>query len=98
MRIVEAQHLEDCFNGSAVFRYRTGQPWTPECIRLLERMGSLDYFTDFPRPYFRVRTPQGMEIKGIEGECACRVVFPKAGRELLCRQWEEFLANFVAPA
>ncbi|HUI80430.1 MAG TPA: hypothetical protein VLY24_21040 [Bryobacteraceae bacterium] len=93
MRLISVEHLEDCFDGSAVFRYQTDEPWTTERICALRQIGTLDYFPDFPRPFYRARTPQGLEIKGLQGERVCRVVLPKAGRELLRQRWEELLAD-----
>ena len=93
MRVTAVQHMQDCFDGSAVFLYHVDEPWTPDRIRSLRRIGSLDYFHDFPRPYYRMRTAHGLEIKGLEGECVCRVVFPKAGRQLLRQEWEEFFTK-----
>jgi len=94
MQIIEAQHLEDCFNGSAGFRYHLDQPWTAQRIRSLGLLCSLDHFRDFPRPFFRLRAATGLEVQGIEGEMACRVVFPKTGREALRTDWERFLMEF----
>lgn len=93
MRLLESTRLEDCFDGSAVFRYRTDQPWTPEAIRSLVEFGELDYFRDFPRPYFRARSSNGLQIRGLEGECFCTVVFPTTNRDQLHRKWEEFIVR-----
>ena len=95
MRLVESTRLEDCFDGSAVFRYRTDQAWTTEAIRALARFGELDYFPDFPRPYYRVRSTNGLQIRGLEGEYVCTVIFPSAGREQLHQSWEEFIWTFA---
>lgn len=76
MRMTGSEKLEDCFDGSMVFRWRFDKPWDRESIAALARLGSLDYFPDFPRPYFRLRTREGLQISGVEGDSACRVVFP----------------------
>ena len=91
MRLLESTRLEDCFDGSAVFRYRTAQPWTAEAIRSLAQLGELDYFRDFPRPYYRVRSSSGLLIRGLEGECFCTVIFPRTNREQLHQMWDEFI-------
>jgi hypothetical protein len=98
MCTIEVERLEACLDGRAVFRYRTEQVWTAETIKKLVQFGSLDYFPEFPRPYFRVRNQGGLEIKGLEGECACRVIFPCSGREEWRARWEEFLQHsFTRP-
>lgn len=81
MRVTGSEKLEDCFDGSMVFRWHFEQPWDRESIAALARLGSLDYFPGFPRPYFRLRTGEGFQISGVEGESACRVVLPP-GRKL----------------
>lgn len=76
MRVTAVEKLEDCFDGSLVFRWHLDQPWQRETIQALERAGRLHYYPDFPRPYFRLRTASGMEMRGVEGETACRIIFP----------------------
>ena len=93
MRTLNIEKLEDCFDGSSVFRYHTEQPWTENAIAGLAELGALDYFRDFPRPYFRVRGEGGLEVKGLEGECSCRVTLPRTGREKLRQRWEKFLQD-----
>jgi len=91
MRLLETTRLEDCFDGGFVLRYRTDQPWTPDAIRSLAQLGELDYFLDFPRPYYRVRGRGGFQIRGLEGEPVCTVIFPGNGRDQLRQRWEEFI-------
>jgi len=47
----------------------------------LKSLGNLDYFPDFPRPFFRVHTAAGFQIKGVQGDSACRAIFPRKDRE-----------------
>ena len=88
MRITSTDKVEDCFDGSVVFRYYFAEAWTEETIRGLEEMGETEYFPDFPRPFFRLRTPSGMEVKGVEGEDNCLVILPRAGREFAKAMFE----------
>lgn len=81
MYVTEVKKVEDCFDGSSVFRYWFDQPWTPETINRLEALGKLDYFADFPRPFFRLSATSGLQVKGVEGEDSCQVVLPREGRE-----------------
>lgn len=81
MNIVDSKRVEDCFDGSRVMRYFFDAAWTRDEILRLAPLGKLDYFDDFPRPLFRVITPDGGEIKGVEGESDCQVVYPSANRE-----------------
>lgn len=77
MKIIETCTIEDCFDGSRVLGYTFDSPWTREEIVRLEALGDVDYFPDFPRPYFRLRTSHGAQVKGVQGDRTCRAIFPK---------------------
>jgi hypothetical protein len=77
MTIIEKRKLEDCFDGSSVYRYKCGCEWTKESIQCLDVLGKLEYFQEFPRPFFRITTKGGLQIKGVEGERYCRIIFPR---------------------
>src|SRR6202007_3095366 len=65
MKITGIERLEDCFDGSSVYSYQFDQPWTRETILQLSALGELDYFADFPRPFFRIRAAGGLQVKGV---------------------------------
>lgn len=89
MRIVEVTKVEDCFDGSAVFRYCFDQPWSYQTIQALRVLGAVDYFPNFPRPFFRLRTGDGLQARGVEGERCCQVILPGKGRERAQAAFEE---------
>jgi hypothetical protein len=89
VRIGEVTKLEDCFDGSAVVRYNFDQPWSREAIQTLKSLGELDYFPDFPRPFFRLRTGDGLQARGVEGERSCQVILPQRERERVRAAFEE---------
>ena len=72
-----AEKIEDCFDGSKSYRYEFSGVWDRETIFKLERLGKLEYFADFPRPFFRVHLSNGGQIWGVEGESSCRALFSK---------------------
>jgi hypothetical protein len=88
MKISEILKIEDCFDGSSVFQYHFDLPWTRESISVLRQLGELDYFPDFPRPFFRLHTSNGLQIKGVEGEDNCRVIFPRKDKESIKEGFE----------
>jgi hypothetical protein len=97
MQIRAETKLEDCFDGSAVFGFRFEEPWTRDGIATLGALGELEYFADFPRPFFRVRGPGGLEVKGVEGERDCRVALPSKDRELVRARVREHFSR-IEPA
>jgi hypothetical protein len=92
MKITGIQRLEDCLDGSRVYSYQFDQPWTRESILQLSALGKLDYFADFPRPFFRIRASGGLQIKGVEGLDYCRVVLPRSQRDDFPQALDDLLA------
>lgn len=88
MNIVESRKLEDCFDGSTVYGYRFDGNWTSETIHLLSSLGTLEYYPEFPRPFFRVLNDAGLNIRGVEGESNCRVIFPRQDKDIVKREFE----------
>lgn len=90
MKILEKRKLEDCIDGSQIFRYRLDQVWSKSSIHELKKMGRLDYYPDFPRPFFRLCAAHGLQIKGVEGERDCQIFFPLQNREQAEAEIEKF--------
>lgn len=89
MRITAKKKIEDCFDGSSIYIYWFDTRLTAVFIRSLDFLGELEYFPDFPRPFFRLHSKEGLQIKGVEGEDNCRVIFPGKGREVIERKLNE---------
>ena len=88
MKIEKCEKMDDCFDGSMIYGYTFGETWTRDTIMSLGSLGEVDYFADFPRPFFRVRGEGGLQVKGVEGEPSCRVIFPKTNGEALKLEFE----------
>ena len=82
MNVVDEIKTEDCFDGSTVFKFCFDQIIGRNEIMQLKQLGELDYFPDFPRPFFRLRGTRGFQVKGVEGERDCQVILPKEGKEV----------------
>ena len=91
MRLFEIKNVEDCFDGSSVFQYWFEDRWTEDEILSLSILGKVEYFPEFPRPFFRVTGETGLQLKGVEGENNCRVILPATGKEVLRKKVFEFL-------
>ena len=94
MKITQTTKVEDCFNGSSIYRYSFDAAWSRESLRLLSDIGKLSYYPDFPRPFFRVRNNGGMEVKGVEGEASCLVILPSKQQD---ESKQRFEAVFDTP-
>jgi hypothetical protein len=93
MNLKEVKTIENCFDGDGVYDFIFDLPWTKRSIEKLQILGKLDYYPDFPRPFFRIRDYKGAQLKGLEGECSCRVILPYTDRNIIKQQLEKFLES-----
>ncbi len=93
MQIVKRIKVEDCFDGSTVYVYHLSEPWTEQSAQRLATLGHFQYFADFPRPLFRLRTDTGLFVNGVAGACDCRVVLPRTNQIKVQRDLEESLMS-----
>ncbi|MGB9030569.1 MAG: hypothetical protein WCC27_10660 [Acidobacteriaceae bacterium] len=91
MKVIAVEKLEDCFDGSIVCCYRFDEAWSRSSIEQLAGLGTLEYFADFPRPFFRVRGAGSLEIKGVEGARHCRVLLRSDEQGILRDSLDECL-------
>ena len=92
MKILTIDKLDDCFDGSLEFIGRFDKPWTRETIRLLRLLGRLDYFPDFPRPFFRLVGKNGFQAKGVEGDSTCRLILRRENKEEQLMEFKQLFA------
>lgn len=95
MKLLRKERLENCLPSAPEYRYEFSAPWSPETIRRLGELGQLDYYSHFPRPFFRVRLREGAVIRGVEGDACCRVMFA-ADDALLRQQFDTRLARCLS--
>lgn len=91
MKVIEVEKLDDCFDGSRVSCYHFDEPWSRSSVQQLAALGTLEYFADFPRPFFRLRGPGGLQVKGVEGARHCRVLLHSDRQESFKGELEECL-------
>jgi hypothetical protein len=82
MRVVESKKVEDCLDGSMIKDFSMDEPVDQSFIRHLGNDGSLEYFPDFARPFYRVTKDGLYVLKGVEGNKTFQVVFVTDDEEL----------------
>lgn len=85
MKVVEVRKLEDCFDGSRIFEFRLDQASDQASIDHIGRLGRLEYFRDFARPFFRVTSEKEFMIKGVEGKESFQAIILNRTEENLTR-------------
>jgi hypothetical protein len=91
MTLIDIKKLEDCFDGSMIFKYSFDNKIEEILVRKLGERGKLDYYPDFPRPFFKI-TCAGVQVKGIIGDDNFEVVFPRTAKEEKKKNFESMLS------
>ena len=86
MVIQSTEKIESCVSGTQIYLCTFFTTWTREEIARLGEWGDLEYYRDFPRPFFRLRSRNGVFIKGVQGENVCQVVFPHEEEDTALRE------------
>lgn len=76
MELVNIKKLEDCFDGGVIFEYTFDEKIQEGFMKKLSGKGKLDYFPEFAKPFFKIFSDKGLQIKGIIGENNIEVTFP----------------------
>jgi hypothetical protein len=75
VRIVGSQVLENCLDRSVVKEIQLSEPIGEVVMRRMARRGKLQYFPNFPRPYFRIDHSRTYVAQGVFGNTSVRVTF-----------------------
>ncbi|MCK9579403.1 MAG: hypothetical protein M0Q92_03010 [Methanoregula sp.] len=67
MNVISSRILETCLDGTMNIEITLDRTMDRNSICHLASMGNLEYFSDFPRPFFRITRPGAFIIKGVEG-------------------------------
>ena len=95
MQLIESTVMEDCLKGTLTLLYVFDIPWSKKEILKLRMLGQLDYFDDFPRPFFRFKSSENVQMKGIEGEISCRIIYPAEDRHRIHTTFENILLKLL---
>ena len=80
MELINIKKIEDCFDGSVIFEYFFNEEIKEKFMKKLSEKGKLDYYPEFPRPFFKIITSDGLQIKGIIGDASLQVIYPQTDK------------------
>ena len=96
MNDFKSRKVEDCFDGSRVYEYHLAQGTVDETfIKSLAAIGELEYFPNFPRPFFRICSPDGLQLKGVQDEQTFQVILPGREQQERKRRFENELRKIL---
>jgi hypothetical protein len=82
IQLVSSEVLENCLDHSVVKQLTVSEPLDEAIMNRMARRGKLQYFPNFPRPYFRIDRNQAYVVQGVFGNTTMRVTFsPRADAE-----------------
>lgn len=87
MKVEKTRFLEDCFDGTIMREVTFDVDITEAFIYYLQPRGTLQYFPDFPKPFFIFEEPSSYTLKGACGNRNARIILGKTNQK-------ECLANF----
>jgi len=93
MNILESKKVEDCFDGSSILEYKIHKTISKDFIEILGSLGKLEYYDEFPIPYFKVKIDNGSEIRGLLGEDTFRITYCNKCKDTYKPFFEDFVAK-----
>ena len=96
MKFVEIKKLDDCFDGSIVFEYSFNKQIDEMFMKILGQTGKLEYYPDFRRPFYKIMTDEGLQIKGIIGDNNFEITYPLSKKWEKKKSFETCLERFLA--
>jgi len=74
LKITAVTNVEDCFDGTSVCEVEFDLPVTREFITRLGGLGEIEYFPDFPRPFYRLEVKSSFSLRGVERATSARMI------------------------
>ena len=87
MTVIEIKPVENCLDSVPTRDFFLSDDIDKETILRLGKLGKLEYFPHFARPFFRVTKKGAYIIRGVQGNRSFQVIFTdpsqSEGREIL---------------
>lgn len=90
MKVIEIKKIEDCTDGSLTREILLDTAITKDFIFYLGKPGKMQYFPEFPRPFFKINA-NGIAVKGIQDTKSLRVVLLDRSK---LNQFTTFIENY----
>jgi hypothetical protein len=95
MELIDIKKIEDCFDGSVIFEYSFDEEIKERFMKKLSEKEKLNYYPEFPKPFFKIITADGLQIKGIVGDTSLQVIYPQTDKWEKKRAFENLLRHHI---
>lgn len=78
MSLFTCNKVEDCFDGSRIYEYHLFCSIERRFVEELGKAGVLEYYADFPRPFYRIfikNEAREMQVKGVTGDHVFKIIY-----------------------
>ncbi|MBN1233280.1 MAG: hypothetical protein JXA60_08010 [Candidatus Coatesbacteria bacterium] len=76
--VVKIEVLDDCFKDTTLFDFIFSKALQDDFINSLSSLGEFEYYTEFPKPFYKVFRNGSFMLKGIKNSPNMRVsLFPE---------------------
>jgi hypothetical protein len=82
--VLESKEVEECLDGVIIKELLFDKPVREAFILHLGKLGNLQYFPHFPRPFYRIKKKGKFILKGVEGNTTCQVFFVNYSERAEC--------------
>lgn len=82
MKVTATRIIETCLDGTMNIEKTLDRATDNRFIHHLGMLGTLEYFPQFARPFFRITRPGIFVIKGVEGELTFEVFIIRVTEDL----------------
>lgn len=80
-----------CVSKAKMYELTYAFPITPWLIRALDQLGTLEYFPEFPRPFYRLTVRDSFQLKGVEGAPSARLIIFRGEVDAICRKIGKYI-------
>ncbi|MDF2571296.1 MAG: hypothetical protein K0R55_2900 [Sporomusa sp.] len=95
MKQVEWKKVENCFSGTNVYEYRLPIKVDDGFINCFSTYGSVKYFRNFPRPFFKADFADGIVVKGVLTDSVIKVSFPDQDPQGCKQKFDRLLEELI---
>lgn len=92
---LRCEKVDNCFANARTYRYWMPFALDEEKVSFLGQMGELFVKKNLRRPFFRIETDRGIQMKGIFGDKSMKVSFPEACWEEEQKRWEQQMEDML---
>ena len=95
MKLIDIKKVDDCFDGSVIFQYAFDREINERLMEKVGKKGTIQYYPEFLRPFFKIVTADGLQVKGTIGNTKFEVIYPNTDKQGKKINFETLLKKYL---